>query len=169
MFSACLSSPNSGKKKEPKPKHFGPDIFGWGGVLPGEGGGGQKVQFVLRSPGKPNFLAGCLRIFAGMSQGRPKSFSERKKKKYVFNSSAGTLWGYGLVAYGRPFPGSEKCISESLSAYYLCVKANSPSFSQNSPSFPQNSVSSRFRNSTFETVFHPFPKIPQIAKMGSPK
>ena len=41
-------------------------------------------------------------------------------------------------------------LSEFLSAYYLCVKANSPSL-------PQNSVSSLFRNSTLETVFHPFP------------
>ena len=31
-------------------------------------------------------------------------------------------------------PGSE--LSELLSAYYLCAKANSPSFSQNSPSLP---------------------------------
>ena len=35
-------------------------------------------------------------------------------------------------------PGRE--LSEFLSAYYLCAKANSPSFSQNSPSLPQNSV-----------------------------
>ena len=35
-------------------------------------------------------------------------------------------------------PGRE--VSEFLSAYYLCAKANSPSFSQNSPSLPQNSV-----------------------------
>ena len=31
-------------------------------------------------------------------------------------------------------------LSEFFSAYYLCAKANSPSFSQNSPSLPQNSV-----------------------------
>ena len=53
-------------------------------------------------------------------------------------------------------PGSE--LSEFLSAYYLCGKANSPSFSQNSPSLPLNSVSSLLRNSTLETVFRPFPK-----------
>ena len=35
-------------------------------------------------------------------------------------------------------PGKE--LSEFLSAYYLCDKANSPSFSQNSPSLPQNLV-----------------------------
>ena len=53
-------------------------------------------------------------------------------------------------------PGSE--LSEFLSAYYLCAKANSPSFSQNSPSLPRNSVSSLLWNSTLETVFRPFPK-----------
>ena len=52
-------------------------------------------------------------------------------------------------------PGIE--LSEFLSAYYLCAKANSPSFLQNSPSLPQNSVSSLLRNSTLETVFRPFP------------
>ena len=52
-------------------------------------------------------------------------------------------------------PGRE--LSELLSVYYLCAKANSPSFRQNSPSLPQNSVSSLFRNSTLETVFRPFP------------
>ena len=37
-------------------------------------------------------------------------------------------------------------LSEFLSAaYYLCVKAKSPSFSQNSPSLPHNSVSSLFQ------------------------
>ena len=59
-------------------------------------------------------------------------------------------------------PGSE--LSEFLSAYYLCARANSPSFWQNSPSLPQNSVSSLFRNSTLETVFRyrflPFSDLP---------
>ena len=49
-------------------------------------------------------------------------------------------------------------LSESLSAYCLCAKANSLSASQNSPSLPQNSVSSLFRKSTLKTVFCPFPK-----------
>ena len=48
-------------------------------------------------------------------------------------------------------------LSEFLSAYYLCAKANSPSSSQNSPSSSQNSVSSLLRNSTLEIVFRPFP------------
>ena len=39
----------------------------------------------------------------------------------------------------------ERELSEFLSAYDLCAKANSPSFSQNSPSLPQNSVSSVFK------------------------
>ena len=51
--------------------------------------------------------------------------------------------------------GSE--LIEFLSAYDLCVNANSASLSQNSASLPQNSVSSLLRNSTLETVFRPFP------------
>ena len=62
-----------------------------------------------------------------------------------------TQWVFGA----HWVPGSE--LSEFLSAYYWCAKANSPSFSQNPPSLPQNSVSSFFRNSTLETVFRPFP------------
>ena len=51
----------------------------------------------------------------------------------------------------------ESELSEFLPAYFLCAKANSPSFSQDSPSLPQNSMSSLLRNSTLETVFRPFP------------
>ena len=36
-----------GSKKNPNPKLFGPDIFGWGGGLPRGGVGGQKVRYVL--------------------------------------------------------------------------------------------------------------------------
>ena len=50
-----------------------------------------------------------------------------------------------------------RVLSELLSAYDLCAKANSSSLSQNSPSSLQNSVSSLFQNNTLETVFHPFP------------
>ena len=72
---------SSGKKKEPKPKLFGKDIFGWGGGLPREGVGGQKVRYVPRKPGKPNFLAGYPGIFGGISWGCLKSL----RKKFVFN------------------------------------------------------------------------------------
>ena len=60
---------SSGKKKEPKPKLFGPDIFGWGGGLPREGVGTKRfgVSF-LRSPVKPNCLAGYPGILAGICQ-----------------------------------------------------------------------------------------------------
>ena len=52
----------------------------------------------------------------------------------------------------RRVPGRE--LSEFLSPYYLCDKANPASFSQNSPSLPQNSA----RLSELRTVFRPFPK-----------
>ena len=48
-------------------------------------------------------------------------------------------------------------ISEFCSAYCLCAKASSPSFSSPSLEYRENSVSSLFRNSTLETVFRPFP------------
>ena len=63
-----------------------------------------------------------------------------------------------LSEFFSPSPSSGGELSEFLSAYYLCAKANSLSFSQNSPSLPQNSVSSLLRNSALETVFRPFPK-----------
>ena len=43
-----------------------------------------------------------------------------------------------------PHPVPQRELSEFRSAYYLCVKAISPSSSQNSPSLAQNSVSSLF-------------------------
>ena len=39
----------SGKKKEPKPKLVGPDIFGWGGGLPREGVGAKKLGMSLEA------------------------------------------------------------------------------------------------------------------------
>ena len=39
----------SGKKKEPKPKLFGPDIFGWGGGLPRERVGAKKFDTSLET------------------------------------------------------------------------------------------------------------------------
>ena len=55
----------SGKKKEPKPKLFGPDIFGWGGGLPCEGVGAKKLGMSCETQGNqtrwrdiPGFLPG---------------------------------------------------------------------------------------------------------------
>ena len=41
----------SGKKKEPKPKLFGPDIFGWGGGFPREGVGAKKFGMSFETQG----------------------------------------------------------------------------------------------------------------------
>ena len=80
---------------------------------------------------------------------------------------------YGFGAYGFkhraqwvfPPPNNRlRGLNEFLSAYYLCAKANSPSFySQNSQSLPQNSWSSLLRNSTLEAAFRPFTKLRKIA------
>ena len=53
----------------------------------------------------------------------------------------------------RPSPSSGREITEFLSAFNLCAKANSPTFSKTS--LTQNSVSSLFRNSTLDIVFRP--------------
>ena len=45
------SSIFSGKKKEPKPKLFGPDIFGWGRGLPCERVGAKKFGMSLETQG----------------------------------------------------------------------------------------------------------------------
>ena len=39
----------SGKRKEPKPKLLGPDIFGWGGGLSREGVGAEKFGMSLET------------------------------------------------------------------------------------------------------------------------
>ena len=47
--SDCVNS-CSRQETEPKPKLFGPDIFGWGGVLPpGGGGGAEKFDMSLET------------------------------------------------------------------------------------------------------------------------
>ena len=45
------------QEKEPKPKLFGPDIFGWGGGLPREGMGAKKfgMSFKAQAQGNQNF------------------------------------------------------------------------------------------------------------------
>ena len=45
----------SRKKKEPKPKLFGPDIFRWGGGFRREGVGAKKFGMSFETQGKPNF------------------------------------------------------------------------------------------------------------------
>ena len=57
----------SGTKKEPKPKLFGPDIFGWGEGLPREWVG-PKSSVCPSKPGKSNFFGGISRDFAGISR-----------------------------------------------------------------------------------------------------
>ena len=62
----------SGKGKEPKPKLFGPDIFGWGGSLPREGVGAKSLGYPLKTQGNKLF-GGISQILAGISRGHPKS------------------------------------------------------------------------------------------------
>ena len=54
------------RKKEPKPKLAGPDIFGWGEGLPREGVGAKKFGMSFEAQGNSIFWAGDPGIFAGM-------------------------------------------------------------------------------------------------------
>ena len=72
----------SGKKREPKPKLFGPDIFRWGGGLPREGVGARKFGMSFETQGNQPFWRD-IPGFAGISRGCPKSLT---KKRFVFNS-----------------------------------------------------------------------------------
>ena len=47
--------PKSGMQKEPKPKLFGPDIFGWGGGLPRAGVGPKKFGMSFEIKGNQTF------------------------------------------------------------------------------------------------------------------
>ena len=66
----------SGKKKEPKPKLFGPDVFGWGGGLPHEGVGAKKFGMSLETR-EIKLLSRDIPGFCRETLGRPKSL--RKK------------------------------------------------------------------------------------------
>ena len=61
----CSKELLSGKKKEPKPKLFGPDIFGWGGGLPCEGVGAEKFGMPFETQGNQTFWAGYPGILPG--------------------------------------------------------------------------------------------------------
>ena len=72
----------SGKKKEPKPKLFGPDIFGWGGGLQREWVGAKKFGMSLET--REIKLFG--RDIPGFCRDIPEEPEKFEKKTFVFNS-----------------------------------------------------------------------------------
>ena len=71
----------SGKKKEPKPKLFGPDIFQWGRGFPREGVGAKKFDMSLETQGIKLFG----RDIPGFCRDIPGAPEKFEKKKFVFN------------------------------------------------------------------------------------
>ena len=71
----------SGKKKEPKPKLFGPDNFGWGGGLPREAVGAEKFGRSLETREIKLFW----RDIPGFCRDIPEVPEKFEKKKFVFN------------------------------------------------------------------------------------
>ena len=66
----------------------------------------------------------------------PKSLSPAVFGNGPNTVSESTVSNTELSEFFGPHRVQERELSEFLSAYYLCAKANSPSFSQNSPSLP---------------------------------
>ena len=81
-----------GKKKEPKPKLFGPDIFGWGGGLPRERVGAKKFDTSLETREIKLFGRDIPRFCRDVPE-VPEKF---EKKMFVFNSrplkNDGEIW-----------------------------------------------------------------------------
>ena len=78
---------NSGKKKEPKPKLFGPVRVGWGSST--WTGGGQKVRYVPRNQGNQTFWAGYPGILPGYPGiAREVSVSAGSKPTRIFTPAA---------------------------------------------------------------------------------
>ena len=73
---------SSGKEKEPKPKLFGPDIFGWGGGLPREGAAAKKFGMSFETQRNHTFWRDILG-FCRDIPGVPEKF---EKKRFVFHS-----------------------------------------------------------------------------------
>ena len=80
-YSKKLPDLKSGKKTEPKPKLFGPDIFGWGGGLPREGVGARKFSISFETERNQTFWRDIPGLLAGYP-GAPEKF---EKKEFVFN------------------------------------------------------------------------------------
>ena len=71
----------SEKKKEPKPKLFGPDIFGWGGGLPREWVGAKKFGMSLETREIKLFW----RDIPGFCRDIPAVPEKFEKNKFVSN------------------------------------------------------------------------------------
>ena len=77
---------SSGKKKEPKPKLFGPDIFGWGGGLPREGVGAKKFGMSFETQGNQTFcrdIPGFCRHIPEVPDNQGKTKGQQLKGKIV--------------------------------------------------------------------------------------
>ena len=98
------SSPTiiSGRKKEPKPKLFGPDFFQWGRGLPRERVGAKKFDTSLETR-EIKLLGRDIPGFCRDIPGAPEKF---EKKKFVFNFRSlynqGVLKAVDPALIGRP-------------------------------------------------------------------
>ena len=110
--------------KEPEPKLFGPDIFGWGGGLPREGVGVKKFGRSFETHENQFFFRDILG-FCRDIPGVPEKF---EKKRFGFNSRPLYQPLVGLSLPLTSFPGKRHLRSEF--GWEKC------GFSQGKPGFP---------------------------------
>ena len=82
----------SGRKKEPKPKLFGPDVFQWGRGLPRERVGAKKFDTSLET--REIKLFG--RDIPGFCRDIPDPPEKFEKKKFVFDFRSLMKWANWL-------------------------------------------------------------------------
>ena len=100
MLAAHLSH-LSGKKKEPKPKLFGPDIFGWGGGLPREGVGAEKFGMSLKTR-EIELFGRDIPGFCRDIPEAPEKFEKRKVCVRFWAPNLVTQYQYQDIARYRP-------------------------------------------------------------------
>ena len=77
------SRDHSGKKKEPKSKLLGPDIFGWGGGLPREGVGAKKFAMSFEAQGNQTFRWDIPGFLPGYPGGARKVWEKQVRVQFL--------------------------------------------------------------------------------------
>ena len=105
----------SGKKKEPKPKLFGPDIFQWGRGLPREWVGTKKFDMSLETQGIELF-GRDIPGFCPDIPGVPEKFEKKKVRvQFPFPNLCSEVFGITRKIALHP-PPVERCRTSTPSA-----------------------------------------------------
>ena len=91
-----LRQANSGRKKEPKPKLFGPDIFQWGRGLPRERVGAKKFDTSLETR-EIKLFGRDIPAFCRDIPGVPEKFKKKKSLCSISVPYSSITWNHALI------------------------------------------------------------------------